>query len=127
MEIKRILSLVIFAATVIIHGRHVWGAFNPPPNLGEQLERVDMTITSALFVYVPSAVSLLLLLFRKTFVAGNAILATMLFTLALIQLKVGIIKGALIEIPLIAMPILMIYLGYPLQNIFKNNINEKQQ
>jgi len=49
-----------------------------------------------------------------TFFTGNVINAVLLLSILILQLRAGNIKAALIEIPFLLLPLVMIWLGYPL-------------
>jgi hypothetical protein len=62
-----------------------------------------------------SFVICLLVLFPQTFFIGNILNAMVILIIMALSLKAGVIKTALIEIPFLLMPLLMIYLGHPLK------------
>ncbi|WP_158820441.1 hypothetical protein [Granulicella sp. S156] len=57
----------------------------------------------------------ILLVFPQTFVAGNLLNLALILSIMIFQLRSRNIKGALIEIPFLLMPLLMIYLRHPLR------------
>ncbi|SDD31937.1 hypothetical protein SAMN04487894_10813 [Niabella drilacis] len=57
----------------------------------------------------------LLILFPKTFLWGNFIMAAGILLVACIQLTDGNIRGALIELPFLVLNLVIIYLQHPLR------------
>lgn len=57
-----------------------------------------------------------LLLIPKTFFLANVLNAMSILLIMALSLKAGNYKTALIEIPFLAMPLLMIWLKYPFKN-----------
>lgn len=55
----------------------------------------------------------ILVLFPKTFFLGNALRAVQLVAMMAFALKAGNYKFALIEVPFLIVPLLLIYLGHP--------------
>lgn len=55
------------------------------------------------------------LLFPQTFFFGNLINATMILVIMALALRTSNYKIALLEIPFLLMPLLLIYLGHPLK------------
>src|SRR5258708_12197247 len=55
----------------------------------------------------------LLILFPQTFFIANMINAVTILTIIGLSLKSGTIKTALIEIPFLLIPLVLIYLGHP--------------
>jgi len=54
-----------------------------------------------------------MVLLPQTFFAGNLLNAAMILLIMSLALKAGNIKTALIEIPFLIMPLVLIYLGHP--------------
>lgn len=55
----------------------------------------------------------LLVLFPQTFFAGNLLNAAMILLIMALSLQTGNLRTALIEIPFLIMPLLLIWLGHP--------------
>jgi hypothetical protein len=55
----------------------------------------------------------LMILFPQTFFAGNLLNAGVILVIMALALKTGNVKIALIEIPFLLMPLVMIWLGHP--------------
>ena len=57
----------------------------------------------------------LLILFPQTFFAGNLLNAALILLIMALSLNAGNLKIALIEIPFLLMPLVLIWLGHPLK------------
>lgn len=73
--------------------------------------KTAITILSLLNMAVGIAI-----LFPQTFFWANLIHALMLVSLMAFSLRTGNYKTALIEIPFLLIPLVLIYLGHPLKN-----------
>lgn len=67
------------------------------------------------FVLLTVAIGVLLLI-PKTFFLGNTLNAVAIVLIMALALRTGNFKTALIEIPFLAMPLIMIWLKYPFKN-----------
>lgn len=79
----------------------------------------DLRITKLLAIAV-SILSIavgIMVLFPQTFFIGNVINAIMILLIMAFSLRVGNIKVALIEIPFLLIPPLLIWLGHPLNKL----------
>ncbi|WP_343657834.1 hypothetical protein [Chryseobacterium sp.] len=113
----KIISGAILLVTVyfgVSHGSRVFQ--KPTQQYLEMMNSLGITNTLRVAIGVLSIGSALLILFPKTFFAGNVVRAMLLILIMALALKAGNYKFALIEIPFVMMPLLLIYLGHPLKN-----------
>jgi len=115
----RILSIALLLISVFLSFKHGWDAFQTP---GPQQEKMmaDLGIPKGAMPYT-GALSIaigLMLIFPKTFVAGNILNAVVILLIMALSLNSGNVRTALIEIPFLAMPLLMIWLKHPFPNLF---------
>lgn len=117
MTIKIISSLLILI-TVYLGIAHGSRAFSKPSAAYQEMI-VSLGISNSVrfTIGVWSVLSAVLILFPQSFFAGNFLRAVLLLLLMALALKAGNYKFALIEIPFLAMPLVLIYLGHPLKNI----------
>lgn len=111
MKIVSIILLLISAGLSIKRG---WDAFQP--NNVEQAKMMsELGITKAMMPYfgVFSIVVGLMLFFPQTFVLGNILNAVTIVLIMALSLNAGNYKIAFIEIPFLAMPLILIWLKYP--------------
>ena len=96
--------------------KHGWDGMNLGAN-PDQAKMVAEMGLSNIAVTVMSIFSIMVgiaLLFPKTFFWANAVHAISILLIMILSLKAGNYKTALIEIPFLIIPLLLIYLGYPL-------------
>ncbi|HEY0177970.1 MAG TPA: hypothetical protein VGC08_16425, partial [Pedobacter sp.] len=79
----------------------------------ELLGKINLNPEVMKFFAVLSILSGLLVLFPQTFVPGNLINAGLILFLMVMFLNVREIKPALIEIPFLLIPLVLVYLKHP--------------
>ncbi len=111
MKIVSIILLLVSAGLSIKHG---WDAFQPA-NAEQAKMMANLGITKTLMPYfgVFSIIVGLMLLFPQTFFIGNLLNAVTIVLIMALSLNAGDSKTALIEIPFLAMPLILIWLKYP--------------
>ena len=113
--IKNIISLVLLLASAGLSFSHGWGSFNYRKNpesfkMMSELGMAEWTMP----VFGVSAMSVgVLMLIPKTFFIGNLLNALSVVFIMAMALHVGNIRIALIEIPFLVIPLLLIWLKYP--------------
>lgn len=114
----KIISGVLLIVTVYFgfsHGSRVFQ--KPSEQYLEMMTKLGITNPMRIGFGVISILSASLILFPKTFFLGNTIRAILLIVMMALALKAGNFKFALIEIPFVMMPLILIYLGHPLKNV----------
>ncbi|QPH38689.1 hypothetical protein [Pedobacter endophyticus] len=114
----RIISGILLVVTVYFgfsHGSRVFQ--KPSAQYLEMMQSLGITSPMRIAFGIVSIFLTLLILFPKTFFLGNTVRALLLVLMMALALKVGNYKFALIEIPFIMMPLILIYLGHPLKNL----------
>ena len=111
----KIISGMLILTTAFLSFKHGWDGLtvdikSDDSNLFTQF---GIGKTGILIISVLSIAVGLMVLFPPTFFAGNLINAAMILSIMALALKTGNLKIALIEIPFLLMPLVMIYLGYP--------------
>ncbi|NBA85562.1 hypothetical protein GVN16_07310 [Emticicia sp. CRIBPO] len=110
----KILSILLLAVSAFLSLKHGWDAFQPA-NAEQTKMMADLGIGKSAMPYV-GAISILtglLLLFPQTFFLGNLLNALTIVLIMALSLHSGNVKMALMEIPFLAMPLLLIWLKYP--------------
>lgn len=116
--IKNIIALVLLIISVFLSFKHGWDSLHFKDNPESAKMMTELGIKQS---YVPALGVFmimvgLLLLFPKTFFIGNLLSAMAILTIMALALNTGNIKTALIEIPFLAMPLVLIWLKYPFKN-----------
>lgn len=110
----KIISIILLAASVFLSLKHGWDAFQPS-NATQTNMMADLGITKTLMPYFGlfSIILGLLLLFPQTFFPGNVLNAVTIVLIMALSLNTGNYKMALLEIPFLALPLVLIWLKYP--------------
>lgn len=106
------MALLLISAGLSI--KHGWDAFRPAG--AEQNKMMsELGISPGIVPYVGAASIIigLLLLFPQTFFLGNLLNAMVIVTIMALSLHAGRPGIALMEIPFLALPLLLIWLKYP--------------
>lgn len=110
----KILSIILIAVSAFLSFKHGWDAFQPATP--EQTKMMaDLGITKTMMPYFGIVLFILglMLIFPQTFFISNVLNAIMILLIMALSLKAGNTKTALIEIPFLAMPLVLIWLKYP--------------
>lgn len=113
----RVLSGILILVSLYVgisHGSRVFS--KPSETYLQMMSSLGITNTMRVAIGVWAIAAALLILFPKTFFIGNTLRAVQLVLLMALALKAGNYKFALIEIPFLLLPLLMIYLGHPLKS-----------
>jgi membrane-anchored protein YejM (alkaline phosphatase superfamily) len=116
--IKNIISLALLIISVFLSLKHGWDSLHVKSNTESAKMMGELGIRSS---YVPALGILmfgigLLLLFPKTFFIGNLLNAMTILIIMALALHAGNYKMALMEIPFLMMPLILIWLKYPFKN-----------
>ncbi|GAA4329357.1 hypothetical protein GCM10023149_34010 [Mucilaginibacter gynuensis] len=113
--IKNVISLVLLIVSVGLSFSHGWNSYTYKKNpeslkMMSQLGLAEWTMP----VFGICAVLVgLLLLIPKTFFSGNLLNALSVVFIMALALHAGNYKMALIEIPFLAIPLILIWIKYP--------------
>lgn len=115
---KSIISLLLLIVSVSLSFKHGWDTFNYKNNPGSVKMMNELGIIGPvipLFGFLTIVIGVLLLI-PKTFFLGNVLNAMSVILIMALALRAGNLKMTLIEIPFLAMPLIMIWLKYPFKN-----------
>lgn len=110
----KIVSIILLAISAFLSIKHGWDAFQPT-NAEQAKMMANLGITTTIMPYF-GALSILIglmLLFPQTFFIANVLNAVTIVLIMALSLRAGDYKMALIEIPFLALPLLLIWLKYP--------------
>lgn len=113
--ILKILNTILILFAVFMGTKHGWNMLTAKP---EMLEMFGKWNLSRNVVIINGAITLLaaiLILFPKTFVWGNFLMAAGILMIICQQLLHKDLKGVAIEIPFLLLNLLIIYLQHPLK------------
>lgn len=116
--IKSIISLVLLIVSVSLSFKHGWEMFNYKNNPQSVKMMNDLGISESFIPYFGILTFLIgiLLLIPKTFFIGNLMNSISIVLIMALALRAGNYKIALMEIPFLVMPLIMIWLKYPFRN-----------
>ncbi|WP_295771046.1 hypothetical protein [uncultured Mucilaginibacter sp.] len=115
---KNIVSLLLLIISVSLSFKHAWDTahYQRNPESFKMMESLGVSVSMIPAFAALTLLTGILLLIPKTFFVGNKIHAISIVTIMGLALRNGNIKIALIEIPFLVMPLLMIWLKYPFKN-----------
>jgi hypothetical protein len=105
----RILSAILIAAAFFFSVRHGWQSLTMSP--AEAQAALGLEFSKGVLVGMGALTlsSAVLILFPQTFLAANLIAGISIFYIAALQSSHRNIRGALIEIPFLMLPLVMLY------------------
>jgi hypothetical protein len=111
---KLLISVILLCVSAFLSLKHGWDAFKPPTPQQEKM-MATLGITKAVMPYfgIFSIIIGLMLLFPKTFFISNILHAVVIVLIMAFALRAGDYRIALIEIPFLAIPLILIWLRYP--------------
>ncbi|RYF72440.1 MAG: hypothetical protein EOO39_12150 [Cytophagaceae bacterium] len=114
----KIISGVLILVTAFLSVKHGWGGIsgNVKPEEAKMMADLEISQPVLLIISVMSLAVGGLVLFPQTFFVGNLLNATTILLIMAYALRVDNLKIALIEIPFLLMPLLLIWLGHPFRN-----------
>ena len=112
----KIISGVFILLTVFLNIRHGWAGLMMKPEAVSMMEQIGIGKQLSIVVSVLTLAGAGLVLFPQTFFFGNLLNAGIILLIMCMALQAGNIKAALIEIPFLLMPLLMIWLKHPFEH-----------
>lgn len=115
----KIISIILVLVSAFLSLKHGWDVFQPTnPEQAKMMAELGISKTIVPYFGVLSIIIGLMLFFPQTFFISNVLNAITILLIMALSLKAGNIKMALIEIPFLALPLILIWLKYPFN--FKN-------
>jgi len=114
---KLVISSLLTLASVLLSFKHGWDSlhYKANPESPNMLASLGISASLAPFLGAFTLAIGLLLLFPKTFFMGNLLNAVSIVVIMALALRANNGRIALLEIPFLLLPLLLIYLGYPLK------------
>ena len=113
--IKNIISALLLLISVTLSFKHAWDTLHYKNN-PESVKMMESLGISETFIPYLACVALavgVLLLIPDTFFLGNMLNATLIVMIIGLALRAGDYRMALIEVPFLLIPLVMIWLRYP--------------
>jgi len=108
-------ALILFAA--FMGFKHGWGGISAKPEVLEMFSKWHIGKYSVMAIGFFTILSAVLMLFPKTFLWGNFLMAAGILLMKCLHLQDRDFKGVLIEIPFLLLSLLIIYLNHPLAQV----------
>jgi hypothetical protein len=116
MPVARIISAILVLLAFVMGLRHGVDLIRSTPAKVQETLHLSLSQSTILAVGVLTCVGAILILFPQTFFAANFISAAVVLYLAAVQSKAHHPRGALVELPFVLLPLLILYLGYPFKH-----------
>jgi hypothetical protein len=116
MVLKIINSLLILIA-VFMGLKQGYAMLSGKPEMVEMFSKWNFNKTGLSINGILTILASLLILFPKTFVWGNFLMAAGILLIICFHLLDKDLKGVIIELPFLLLNMIIIYLQYPLKNI----------
>lgn len=112
----KILNAVLVLAIVFMGLKQGWAMVAGKPEMEAMLGRFHFNRPAVLVNGIVTLLSAVLILFPRTFIAGNFLMAATILLMLCLQLSLKDLRGAVIELPFLLMNLTAIYLQHPLAN-----------
>ncbi len=114
--ILKILNAILILGAVFMGLKQGYAMFSGKPEMIEMFSKWNFTKTALMINGIILMLSAVLILFPKTFVWGNFLMAAGILMIICFQLLDKNLKGVAVEIPFLLLNFIIIYLQHPLKN-----------
>ncbi|WP_207509324.1 hypothetical protein [Telluribacter humicola] len=116
--IKNLISLLLLLASAGLSFKHGWDSFNyrKNPESIKMMSELNLVEWAMPVLGVLTVLMGILLLIPRTFFFGNLLNALSVVFIMAMALRAGNSRIALLEIPFLLIPLLLIWLKYPFKN-----------
>jgi hypothetical protein len=113
----KIISAILLLITAFLSFKHGWGGITNTmkPEEAQMISGLGINTSMLKVLSVLNLTIGLMILFPQTFFVANMLNAAVILLIMGMALNTGNLKMALIEIPFLLMPLVLIYLGHPLK------------
>jgi len=113
----KIISGILILITAFLSFKHGWDGFHSDahPDQVKMMSELGIGKTGGFVLSVLTIVIGIMIFFPQTFFAANLLNAASILLIMALALATGNIKLALTEIPFLIMPLVLIYLGHPIE------------
>jgi len=112
--ILKILNTVLILFAVYMGCKQGWAMLTGKPEMLEMFGKWNFSKNAVMINGAVTLLSAVLILFPKTFLYGNFLMAAGILLIICLQLLYKSPAGAAIELPFLLLNLVIIYLGYPL-------------
>lgn len=114
--ILKILNSALILFAVFMGAKHGWNMLAAKPEMLEMFGKWNFSKNAVMINGAVTLLASILILFPKTFVWGNFLMAAGILMIICLQLLNKDLKGVAIEIPFLLLNLIIIYLQHPLKS-----------
>lgn len=111
----KIFNSMLMLVAVLMGIKQGWAMVSGKIEMLEMFSKWNFSKTAVMVNGVVTIIAALLILFPKTFVWGNFLMAVGILMIICLQLLQKDLRGAVVEVPFLLLNLLIIYLQYPLK------------
>lgn len=111
----KIFNSILILVAVLMGIKQGWAMVSGKTEMLEMFSKWNFSKTAVMVNGVVTIIAALLILFPKTFVWGNFLMAVGILMIICLQLLEKDLRGAIVEVPFLFLNLLIIYLQYPLK------------
>lgn len=115
--ILKIINSALILAAVFMGLKQGWAMFSGKPEMLEMFSKWNFSKTAVMVNGAITMIAALMILFPKTFVWGNLLMAAGILMIICLQLLDKNLKGVAIEIPFFLLNLIIIYFQHPLSKM----------
>lgn len=112
--ILKIINSVLILVAVVMGLKQGWAMFSGKTEMLEMFGKWNINKTGLVLIGATTMISALMILFPKTFVWGNFLMAAGILLIICFHLMDRDLKGVAIELPFLLLNLIIIYLQHPL-------------
>jgi hypothetical protein len=116
MPVARALSAILVLLAFVMGLRHGVSLLRSTPAQIQESLHISLDQPTIRIVGFLTCLGAILVIFSPTFFAANVISSVVILYLAAMQSKAHNLRGALVELPFVLLPLLVLYLGYPFKH-----------
>jgi len=114
--ILKIISSILMLVAVFMGLKQGWAMFSGKPEMLAMFGKWNINKTGLMAIGAFTILSALLIIFPKTFVWGNFLMAAGILLIICFHLFDRDLKGVAIELPFLLLNMVIIYLQHPIKN-----------
>ncbi len=111
----KILNTILILYAVFMGFKQGYAMVTAKPQMMEMFSKWGFSSTGVMIFGAVTILSAILILFPKTFVWGNFLMAATILLIICFHLLARDLKGVVIELPFFLLNLVIIYLQYPLR------------
>jgi len=113
----KIISAILILITAFLNLKHAWEGLHieAHPEQAKMIADIGIGKTGITVLSILNIAIGIAIFFPQTFFIANLLNAVTILLIMIFSLKTGNTKTALIEIPFLLIPLVLIYLGHPLK------------